>query len=447
MLPNNRMFQESGDHQIHARGYEYNRQEAQQQIQQAFSAASYAEAMQAEAFYYETQEQFDDSFVENQETEASSFYKDNEFKLTHRLTSDCHSYIKKYNEETNQEVTKTDNSQGIEIGREENATQSETAKITEIAVRHLRPGMPPAPPPYSDSETETPIEIEIEHSEKEAPQTETATPQVASIPVTRVSVPTPPSRSLEPKETPISILIERSWPPKKQDKADSSKYVIRYYDEATAQSYDLLRQYVYLGVVEADPDEYYARYGSDLRPRDEFAPFVNDMKSRPECLMFADECECNEDYYGRPYELEGDVEALKLIDLDEHGLSMYKSFVEQLGKSDNSTLTNLDNSDSLQTSSAFSEERKQEEELWRTTEINTSFNRNIGPLNEAGNQPTTTTSLFIEEKQKEEMHEEAKEEEMVVDDAAGTVVSSSSSYSASATSKSSRTVLSTVIEE
>jgi hypothetical protein len=475
MLPNNRMFLEnSDDHQIHARGYEYNRQEVQQQqqMQQVFSAASYAaeHSMEAEAaFYYEatSQQQHSDDLTAAEETEAK-YYNEKEFKLTHRLTSDAHSYIEKLSAEAAASSAAESSgilSENIEIT--DSSSKHDPARITEISVRHIRPSMPPAPPAYlseSDS-TETSIDIEIEDDPKNKETNEAETSQAdaaITLPVTRVSAPAPPKqRSAEPKEVPISILIERSWPPKKLEKPDNRQYYVRYYDEEMGQSYDLLRQYVYLGVVDADPAEYYAKYGAELRQSEEFAAYTNEMKSRPECLMFADDCDCAEDYYTRPHELIGDVEALKLIDLDAHGLFMYKSLVESLtggsgggrggGGGGSSSSANFENSESMQTSTAFFEERKREEELLQTTESNTSFNRNSNLNNGSQGEPmtksSTTTTTFFEEQQKEELRQEEKTEEMVVDAASGTRTSTSSLFSASAKSEASRAVLSTVIEE
>lgn len=65
------------------------------------------------------------------------------------------------------------------------------------------------------------------------------------------------------------------------------------------------------------------RYGSSLKTASELPQFVLDIKS-PDGIVLA------ADYrYRTVHELEGDVDALKLIDLEVEGLSEYKDYLER----------------------------------------------------------------------------------------------------------------------
>ena len=66
-----------------------------------------------------------------------------------------------------------------------------------------------------------------------------------------------------------------------------------------------------LGVVRANPSEYSERYGATLKRTADLPLFVRDMKP-PQGLTLAGQAAV-------PYELEGDLHALKLIDLENEG--------------------------------------------------------------------------------------------------------------------------------
>ena len=70
-----------------------------------------------------------------------------------------------------------------------------------------------------------------------------------------------------------------------------------------------------LGVSEVDPNEYKKRYGPSLINLEQLPKFLQDIKpSNPQI---------NQQHFSEVF-LEGDVEALSLIDLDAHGLSHIK---------------------------------------------------------------------------------------------------------------------------
>ena len=67
------------------------------------------------------------------------------------------------------------------------------------------------------------------------------------------------------------------------------------------------------------------RFGTSLKHANELPDFVKEIKP-PNDLMLA----C--DWEPSLNDLEGDIQALSLIDLDKEGLSDYKNIVKQLGK-------------------------------------------------------------------------------------------------------------------
>lgn len=79
-----------------------------------------------------------------------------------------------------------------------------------------------------------------------------------------------------------------------------------------------------LGVIRANPSEYVARYGTTLKTARELPPFVLEIKPPAGVILAADH------QYNSIYELEGDVQALRLIDLDREGLSEYRQLVNRL---------------------------------------------------------------------------------------------------------------------
>lgn len=75
-----------------------------------------------------------------------------------------------------------------------------------------------------------------------------------------------------------------------------------------------------MGVVNANPSEYVKRYGETLKPASELPEISKNIPTQEGYVLAS---EVDSDFY----ELEGDIEALKLVDLDAEGLSMYKSYL------------------------------------------------------------------------------------------------------------------------
>ena len=84
----------------------------------------------------------------------------------------------------------------------------------------------------------------------------------------------------------------------------------------------LRKEIKYIGVVRANPAEYLQRFGSSVTSSSQLPQFVNDIKT-PDGIVLAADYKYNE----WP-ELEGDLRALTLIDLDREGLGAYRSYLQ-----------------------------------------------------------------------------------------------------------------------
>jgi hypothetical protein len=83
----------------------------------------------------------------------------------------------------------------------------------------------------------------------------------------------------------------------------------------------------YLGVFDFDPAEYVRKYGNNLVRASDLPAFVRNIKT-PDGLVLAADYQLNSKL--SPHELVGDVEALRLVDLDREGLSEYRPYLERL---------------------------------------------------------------------------------------------------------------------
>ena len=90
--------------------------------------------------------------------------------------------------------------------------------------------------------------------------------------------------------------------------AAKAKNVIVQWERPTVR---VRQEFKDLGVVRANPSEYSARYGATLKRTADLPLFVRDMKP-PQGLTLAGQAAV-------AYELEGDLHALKLIDLESEG--------------------------------------------------------------------------------------------------------------------------------
>ena len=137
---------------------------------------------------------------------------------------------------------------------------------------------------------------------------------------------------------PQSVIIER-WLPYAQVKrrvifqksAEADPVVVKPRNvivQWEAPRVNIRKEIKYLGVIRANPAEYVTRYGVTLKQASELPEFVTDIRT-PDGLVLAANYR-----YNTLHELEGDVQALRLIDLDREGLAEYRSYLARLGLTD-----------------------------------------------------------------------------------------------------------------
>ena len=222
----------------------------------------------------------------------------------------------------------------------------------EVAVRYLRPPTPPPPgeilirqekniptlpaPPLVIRQVpprpETPAPLVV----REAPPRPPAAIGQKVITISGKRLPPPPRKvvieRLAPLPTkPQAIMVER-WLPYSQTKrkvifqkntvADPviamPKNIIVQWEAPEVQ---VTKTYKDLGIVRANPVEYVERYGTSLVTHIELPQIVREIRA-PTGFTYAAE-------YIAPsvYDLEGDIEALRLIDLDQEGLAEYRAYL------------------------------------------------------------------------------------------------------------------------
>jgi hypothetical protein len=138
---------------------------------------------------------------------------------------------------------------------------------------------------------------------------------------------------------PQSVIVER-WLPYAQTKrrvifqkaAQVDAQVIKPRNviiQWEAPRVNIRREIKYLGVIRANPAEYVQRYGSTLKIHTDLPDYVTSIKA-PDGLVLAANYR-----YNNLHELEGDIQALRLVDLDREGLAEYRSYLSGLGISYN----------------------------------------------------------------------------------------------------------------
>ena len=234
--------------------------------------------------------------------------------------------------------------------------------LQELAIRYLRPPSPPAPgeiviqqeanvlsppaPPLiirqQPPRPPTPEPLVL----REAPPQPPASIGRKLITIGGKRLPPPPrkvviERLAQLPSKPQSVIIER-WLPYIQGKRRVIFQKSKIPDPIVVKPRNVIIQWEapqvvikqevkYLGVVQANPVDYVSRYGSSLKLSKDLPQFVLDIKT-PDGLKLA------ADYkYSSVYELEGDVSAMKMIDLERVGLGEYRSYLERIGIS--STIT------------------------------------------------------------------------------------------------------------
>ena len=243
--------------------------------------------------------------------------------------------------------------------------------IQELAVRYLSPPTPPPPgeiiiiqesnkmtlpaPPLiirqQPARPLTPAPLII----REAPPVPREPIGIKKITISGKKLPPPPRKVIIERLAPLpskpqAVIIER-WLPYQQAKRRvifkksilkdpemivPKNVIIQW--EAPAVS--VKQQITYLGVVKANPAEYIEKY-KNLYQSVDLPAFVNNIKT-PENLKLSADVDSN-----ATVELEGDLDALNLIDLDKEGLSEYKHLLNNKSDSSNTKLSNEDNEDSF----------------------------------------------------------------------------------------------------
>ena len=79
----------------------------------------------------------------------------------------------------------------------------------------------------------------------------------------------------------------------------------------------------WVGVENADPIAYKKKYGNNLTAKSKLPDYVKELDKESGFEEY-----CNE-ILRNNQELEGDIEALKYVDLDKEGLSKYKKYVDK----------------------------------------------------------------------------------------------------------------------
>ena len=227
--------------------------------------------------------------------------------------------------------------------------------LQEIAIRYLRPPTPPAPgeivitqeqniltppaPPLiirqQPARPETPEPLVI----REAPPNPPSPVGRKIITISGKRLPPPPrkviiERFAELPAKPQSVLIER-WLPYAEVKrrvlfqpAPPDPVIVKPRNiivQWEAPEVHIRKELKYLGIVKANPAEYVHTYGQALRASRDLPEFVYDIKNPDGLILAAD--------YKAPdlHELEGDLHALKLVNLDAEGLGGYRQYLTRLG--------------------------------------------------------------------------------------------------------------------
>jgi hypothetical protein len=242
----------------------------------------------------------------------------------------------------------------------------------EIAIRYLRPPTPPPPgeiiirqekniltppaPPLvirqQPPRPETPAPLVI----REAPPRPPAAVGQKVVSVSGKRLPPPPRKVVIERLAPLpskpqSVIIER-WLPYRDQKrrvifqglteADPivptpRNVIVQWEPPAVVVN----KQFRDLGVIRANPVEYVQRYGATLKVSSELPQFVREIRP-PVGVVLAAEYQA-----ASLLELEGDVNALSLINLEANGLAEYRSWLSSWGSRSSVSAVQVSSSSSL----------------------------------------------------------------------------------------------------
>lgn len=256
----------------------------------------------------------------------------------------------KVNEDSNPEIITKKTNQTLEY-------------VQELAVRYLRPPTPPAPgeiiitqlpntatppaPPLiirqQPARAETPEPLVI----REAPPEPPVAVGRKVITISGKRLPPPPRKVIIERLAPLpskpqNIIIER-WLPYNEVKrrvifnrssvpdpvvAKPRNVIVQW----EAPQVSIRKEIKYLGVIRANPVEYVQKYGSSLKKPNQLPDFVLNIRTPDDIGALAADYKFNS-----IYELEGEVEGLKYVDLEKEGLAEYRPQLLKLGFGNHAT--------------------------------------------------------------------------------------------------------------
>ena len=103
--------------------------------------------------------------------------------------------------------------------------------------------------------------------------------------------------------------------------ADPKKFIFNY----NSSNLSAKKELNYLGIIDVNPDEYTQKYGAELKQSTDLPKYILDIKTPDNLKLAAEITEPD------IHELEGDVNALKLVDLDREELGIYRQFLQRIG--------------------------------------------------------------------------------------------------------------------
>jgi hypothetical protein len=241
-------------------------------------------------------------------------------------------------------------------------TEQQLIYEQEVAIRYLRPPTPPPPGEIlikQEKNISTPpapplvIRQQPPRPETPAPLVIREAPPRAPLPVGQKVItisgkrlPPAPRKVVIERLAPLpskpqSVIIER-WLPygaqkrrvifQRNQEADPvvqrPRNIIIQWEAPAVQ---IKKDFKDLGVIRANPVEYVQRYGASLKTHIDLPQFVREIRPPTGVVLAAE--------YSAPslLELEGDVQALNLIDLEREGLAEYRAFLARFGQSSLST--------------------------------------------------------------------------------------------------------------
>jgi len=234
-------------------------------------------------------------------------------------------------------------------------TEQQLIYEQEIAIRYLRPPTPPPPgeilirqekniptppaPPLiirqQPPRPDTPPPLVV----REAPPNPPAAVGQKVVTISGKRLPPPPRKVVIERLAPLpskpqSVIIER-WLPYRDQKRrvifqrnmvpdpviPAPRNVIVQWEPPSVV---IKKEFKDLGVIRANPVDYVQRYGASLKAYVELPEFVKEIKPPVGVVLAA------QHVYASLLELEGDVDALNLIDLEYNGLAEYKTYLRSI---------------------------------------------------------------------------------------------------------------------